>query len=153
MDNQQNNNFENFENSLICGRNSSFILGLQAPAAVPATWPAGHTNDHVHKINLQQQKNRSCTGRPIFHAMIRRHSVLKVSFRNLCLFWLCTAGYWRTRSRDPAYERERVQYIIKTKTTLGKARQLQSCPNRGGMQFTLKKKTRKILFTVRNSYI
>ena len=34
------------------------------------------------------------------------HRDLKVSLRKLCLFWLCTAGHWRTRSRDPTYERE-----------------------------------------------
>ena len=39
------------------------------------------------------------------------HRVLEVSLRNLCLFWSCTAGHWRARSRDPTDER--VVYIIK----------------------------------------
>ena len=54
--------------------------------------------------------------------ILLRHSSpcdLKVSLRNLCLFWLFTADdHWRTRSHDPTYER--VQFIIKTKQLSGK---------------------------------
>ena len=51
----------------------------------------------------------------------------KSLIKNSLFILLCTAGHWRTRSRDPANERERVQYIIKTKPTFGKARQMQKC--------------------------
>ena len=51
------------------------------------------------------------------------HRVIKVSLRDLCLFWFCTetmflfsfctAGHWRARSRDLTYDER--QYGIKSK--------------------------------------
>ena len=57
------------------------------------------------------------------------HRVLKVSLRNLCLFWLCTAGHWRKRSRDLAYESEYSTWPKQNK--FRERRQIQSCLNCG----------------------
>ena len=58
----------------------------------------------------------------------RFKSIIEESLFILIVYSWSLADTW---SRDPTYERERVQYIIKTKTTLGKARQIQSCLKRG----------------------